>query len=86
MEGVAIMRMRRLQPHLLVSAPKAKQLRLLFVATMVSRNVKELDYSQLGILSENIHRLLSEKECAIFDRGRIYNYIIMYYDRFLAAY
>ena len=24
---------------------------------------------QLGYLSENIHRLLTERECAIFDRG-----------------
>lgn len=30
---------------------------------------RNAEYSQLGMLSESIHRLLSEKECLIFDRG-----------------
>ena len=33
------------------------------------RSAQAEDYNQIGQLSENIHRLLSEKECAIFDRG-----------------
>ena len=37
------------------------------MASLTSRDFES--YGQLGILSENIHRLLSEKECSIFDRG-----------------
>jgi hypothetical protein len=34
---------------------------------------RNVDYSQLGVLSESIHRVLSEKECSIFDRGMMHN-------------